>query len=158
MITTYQFKNYQKKVFNKFSKFILIGNNIDGFVNVDMIEFDNFDAVKSMLPNIIKNLHYEGEWDLKLYQINGPLKIRHLYEYYRMPSKGKLILKLSYMNMSKNREITITDGLIHVYSYTDLRADDQDENKSRIYEDYVTVLLFNEGIKKSDVMEEITVN
>ena len=158
MITTCQFKIYQKKVFNKFSRFILIGNNIDGFVNFDMMEFDNFDAVKSIFPNIIKNLQYEGEWDLKLYQINDPLKIKLLYGYYRVPAKGKLILNLSYMNMNKHREVTINDSLIHVYSYNDLDFDEYDKfgkpKDGTIHEEYVTVLLFQERKMKSDVMEK----
>jgi hypothetical protein len=140
---------------------MLIGNNIDGFVNVDMIEFNNFDAVKTLLPNIIKNLKYEGEWTLNLYQINGKLKIKRLYGYYKMPSSGKLILGLSYMNINKHREITINDGIIHVYSYSELDFDEYNEagqiENGTIYENYVTVLLFNKGIKKSDVMEEISV-
>lgn len=159
MITSIQFKTYQKKVFNKFSRFILIGNNIDGSVNVDMIDFDNFDAVKLMLPNIIKNLKFEGEWDLKLYQIHGELKIKVLYGAYRIVAKGKLILTLSYMNVDKYREVTINDSLIHVYSYNDIGydiySDAEHIDDGTIYEEYVTVLLFSEKIKKSNIMEEL---
>lgn len=159
MITTCQFKNLQKKTIDKYSRFALIGNNIDGFVNFDVIEFDHFDAVKSQFPNIIKNLQCEGEWDLKLYQLMGPLKIKRLYGYYRMPAKGKMILNLSYMNMARHREVTINDAIIHIYSYNDLDFDEYDQNgkpkDGTIYEEYVTVLLFNEKDKKSDVMEEI---
>lgn len=158
MITICQFKTYQKKVFNKFSRFALIGNIIDGFVNVNIIEFENYDAVKSLLPNIIKNLIFEGEWKLILYQISGPLRIRHLYGYYKVPFRGKKILHLSYMNVAKHREATLNDALIHVYSYNDLDFYEYDKSgepkHGTIYEIYVTVLLFNEKIKKSDVMEE----
>jgi hypothetical protein len=162
MITICQFKKFTKKSFNKFSKFVLMGNNIDGFVNVDIIEFENFEVVKSQLPNIIKNLKNEGEWDLKLYQIDTQLKIKHLYEYYRVPNKGKLILALSYMNMNEYNEITITDGLIHIFSYTSLYKNEKDINTGKlingtVYEDYVTVMLFQELIKKTDVMEELKI-
>ena len=158
MVTTCQFKVYQKKVFNKFSRFILIGNNIDGFVNFDMMEFDNFDAVKFWFPNIIKNLKVEGEWDLKLYQINSPIKFKRPYGYYREPAQGKLIFNLSYINMAKHRMVTINDALIHVYSYNDLDFDEYDQfgkpKDGTIYEEYVTVLLFQERELKSDVMEQ----
>ena len=103
-------------VFDKSSRFILIGNNIDGFVNFDMMEFENFDAVKFLFPNIIKNLQFEGEWDLKLYQINSPFKFKRLYGYYRVPAQGKLIFHLSYMNMARHRQVTINDAIIQVYS------------------------------------------
>lgn len=159
MVTTIQFKTYQKKVFNKFSRFILIGNNIDGSVNVDMIDFDDFEAVKLMLPNIIKNLKFEGEWDLILYQIHGDLKIKVHRGAYRSVAKGKIILHLSYMNVNKHREVTINDSLIHVYSYNDIAYDIYNDaehiNDGTIYEEYVTVLLFSEKTKKSNVMEEL---
>jgi hypothetical protein len=162
MITIYQTKKLLKKSFNKFSKFVLIGNDIDGFVNVDIIEFENFDSVKSYLPNIIKNLNYAGEWDLKLYQIDTQLKIKLLYEYYRVPSKGKLILALSYMNMSEFNEITITDGLIHLYSYSGLFVDEEDKYSGEIIngsvdEDYLTILLYQESKKSSLALEELKI-
>lgn len=158
MVTTCQFKKTQRKTVNRFSRFLLIGNNIDGFVNVDLIVFENFQEVKSLLPNIIENMKFEGEWTLILYQVNGPLKIRHLYGYYKVPSRGKKILELSYMNTAKHRKVTITDALIHVYSTNDLDFDEYDPSgkpkDGTIYEESVTVLLFNERVKKSDVMEE----
>jgi hypothetical protein len=78
-----------------------------------------------------------------------------------MPLRGKIILELSYMNINKHREIILNDGMIHVFSYSDLDFDEYDKNgkpkDGTIYEEYVTVLLFNKVKKTSDVMEEISV-
>lgn len=58
------YHNHTKRRFSKFdrfSKFILIGNNIDGRVNVWIEAFENFEEVKIRLPEIYANLEYEGE-------------------------------------------------------------------------------------------------
>jgi len=117
MINLYSTKRFTIKTIDLFSKFVLIGNNIDGFVDVGLREFENFEDVKSRLPNIIKNLNYAGEWDLKLYQIPDQLKIKRLYGYYKVPLRGKLILEFSYMNVDKNIDVFITDGIIHIWFY-----------------------------------------
>jgi hypothetical protein len=62
MISYYH--NHTKKKFSKFdrfSKFLLIGNNIDGRVNVWTEAFENFEEVKAKLPEIFSNLEYYGE-------------------------------------------------------------------------------------------------
>jgi len=65
--------------FNRFSKFILIGNKIDGYVSSSgNIEFNNYEEVKLQLPKIIKELEFGGEWRLTLYQVPHKYSIRHL--------------------------------------------------------------------------------
>ena len=59
MINIYPSKMLYCKTLDKFSKFVLIGNNIDGFVNVNIVEFGNFEEVKFNLPGILGNLRYE---------------------------------------------------------------------------------------------------
>jgi hypothetical protein len=121
MVLTNITKELRCKSLNRFSKFVLIGNNIDGFVNIDVVEFENFDEVKMKLPSIVKSLKFEGEWNLSLYQIPDNFKIKHLYGYYIVPQKGKLILELSYMNVCKNVNVFISDAIIHVFSTTGIR-------------------------------------
>jgi len=116
MVLTNITKELRYKSLNRFSKFVLIGNNIDGFVNIDVVEFENFDEVKMKLPSIVKSLKFEGEWNLSLYQIPDNFKIKHLYGYYIVPQKGKLILELSYMNVCKNVNVFISVSSIATFA------------------------------------------
>ena len=146
------------KTLDKFSKFVLIGNNIDGFVNVNIVEFGNFEEVKFNLPGILGNLRYEGEWHLTLYQIPDNFKVKHLYGYYRVPFRGKLILDLSYMNIRKHVVTSITDALIHVYSYSNVQTDKRDKNTGKmidgsVYEEYITVIL-NPETRKNKYLDQ----
>lgn len=161
MVTLYSTKVLKYKSFNRFSRFVLIGNNIDGFVDVNIVEFEHFDDVKSRLPDLVKNMDYAGEWDLKLYQIDGILEIKRLYDYYRIPRKGKLILELSYMNIGGKTEVFITDAVIHFRSFSEFYISDEKEDEIEvnldIYEDFLTILLFDTHIKKSFVNEIIEI-
>jgi len=158
MINLYSTKRVTKKTYNPFSRFVLIGNNIDGFVNVGIIEFENFEVLKTRLPNIIKNLNFAGEWDLKLYQIPDQLQIKQLYGYYKVPKIGKLILEYSYMNADQKIEVLINNCLIHIFSSSDLNFDLKDEETGiikmgSVMEEYITVLLYQESTKNSYVSE-----
>ncbi len=162
MINLYSTKSVTSKTINLFSKFVLIGNNIDGFVDVGLREFENFEDVKTRLPNIIKNLNYAGEWDLKLYQIPDQLKIKRLYGYYRIPLKGKLILELSYMNVDVNIEVFINDGMIHINTYSSLNFDEKDEETGiiktgSVMEEFITVLFYHKSEKRSYVNENMEI-
>ena len=55
-----------KRSINKNSTFILIGNNIDGMVDFNFREFDNFKKLSDELLNILSNLKCCGEWDISL--------------------------------------------------------------------------------------------
>ena len=76
----------------------MIGNNIDGFVDIDVIEFQNFKDLKSRLPKLLYNIECAGEWNIRLYQITKPYKIIKKYGYFKTPSHGKFILEHSYMD------------------------------------------------------------
>jgi hypothetical protein len=108
-----------RKRLNPLSKFIMIGNDIDGGVNFDMQEFENFEQVKLHLFEILTNLKFCGEWDIKLYQVDDNYKIQHLYGYYRKPKKGKLIFKYSYMYSPINKIIFEKKKIIIVTSDID---------------------------------------
>ena len=60
-------------------QFILIGNNIDGFINVDLITFIDFTELKAKMPSILINIEHSGEWDLKLYQVCNSFQIIKKY-------------------------------------------------------------------------------
>ncbi|GEM_PF-4974528 len=163
MINIYPTKKVYCKTLDKFSKFVLIGNNIDGFVNVNIVEFANFEEVKFNLPRILMNLRYEGEWNLSLYQIPDNFRVRHLYGYYRVPFRGKLILDLSYMNIRKHVVTSITDALIHVYSHSDVQTDQRDNKTGKmldgsVYEEYITVMLNPETWKNTHLDQNMKVD
>ena len=89
-------QNYKRSI-DFDAKFLLLGNNIDGFVDIKMEEFENFEDLKSRLPQMLLHLESWGEWELNLYQITKPYRIIRKYGYFKTPSRGKLILKHSYM-------------------------------------------------------------
>jgi hypothetical protein len=152
-------KELRYKSFNRFSKFALIGNDVDGFVNVRIVEFDNFEEVKKKLPSIIKSLKFEGEWNLSLYQIPDDLIIKHLYGYYMVPKRGKLILEITYMNVCRNLDIFITDAIIHIFSTTGIQKDSYGKNteiaKGQIFEEYITVLLYEDTKNRKCITDEL---
>jgi len=87
-----------RRMINKNSTFVMIGNNIDGSVDFDFREFQNFKELSTDLLGIFSNLKCCGEWDINLYQVKKPYRIWQKYGYYRYPSNGKLILRHSYMD------------------------------------------------------------
>ena len=87
-----------KRTINKNSAFIMIGNNIDGMVDFSFREFENYHHLSNELTGILSNLKCCGEWDINLYQITKPYKLRKRYGYYEYPNKGKLIFSHSYMD------------------------------------------------------------
>ena len=90
-------KSYKRTIQQDLS-FLLLGNNIDGYVNVQNVLFTNYADVILRLPKILYNLECSGEWDLKLYQIKDGCQIIKKYGYYQVPKKGKLIYEHSYMD------------------------------------------------------------
>lgn len=141
--------NHSKRKFSKFgrfSKFLLIGNNVDGRVNVGTEVFQNYEEVKRKLPVIFRNLEFEGEWSLKLYQVPDNFSIHHQYGYYKVPSKGRLILDYSYMVAGDQIEISVSNTLIHISSIS--KSNDRywqtkngETENLNVYEEYVTVEL-----------------
>jgi hypothetical protein len=93
----YSDQSYKRRI-DISSKFLLIGNNIDGYVNINKIEFDDFVSLKEKLTEILIKLECNGEWNVSLYQISKQYKIIKKHGYYMVPSHGKLILEHSYMD------------------------------------------------------------
>jgi hypothetical protein len=106
----YTEKTYTRKI-NHSSSFILIGNNIDGYVDFRFKEFQDFDAVKKELPTILYQIKGQGEWDLKLYQVDNKYSISKKYGYYKVPKAGKHIYTHSYMNCPI-KDVQIMQNLI----------------------------------------------
>lgn len=104
--------------FDRFSRFVLIGNDIDGSVNVDIEEFEDYEEVKEKLPTIFENLWFEGEWNLHLYQVPKNWKINYKYGYYRVPNKGKMVFEFSYMHAGRKIQIFLTSTIIHIFCLT----------------------------------------
>lgn len=94
---TYSSQNFIRTI-DYSEQFILIGNSIDGCIDVDLIIFKDFEDLKTKIPSILANLECFGEWDLKLFQVTNPYKIIKKHGYYKTPNRGKLIFDHSYMD------------------------------------------------------------
>ncbi len=145
-MVTHDFEVIKKVVkgFNRFSKFILLGNNIDGFVSVDFQEFDNFQLVIEQLPDIVKNLDYRGEWDLRLFQVPKDYTIDILYGYYKVPSKGTMIFELTYMMVGDENSVILSNSLVQFIckSFDAREKWDEDEHlEFEIMEEHYTFFL-----------------
>ncbi|WP_318641690.1 hypothetical protein [Flavobacterium ardleyense] len=90
-------KSYKRTIQQDLS-FLLLGNNIDGYVNVQNVLFTNYADLILRLPKILYNLECSGEWELKLYQVKDDYKIIKKYGYFKVPNKGKLIYRHDYMD------------------------------------------------------------
>jgi hypothetical protein len=110
---TYEEKSI-KRIIDPNAKFILIGNRIDGFLDFDFQEFKNFDEVKVKLFDILCNIKCAGEWNTSLYQVKDNYKIKHLYGYYMVPNRGKLIYSHTYMDETI-KQITYSDNTMIVF-------------------------------------------
>lgn len=119
-MVTYNLITHKRKFsrFDRFSKFVLIGNDIDGRVNIDIIEFENYEEVKIRLPKIFENLWFEGEWRIHLYQVPQKWSINYKYGYYRVPRRGKLVFEFTYMHAGGRNGIFLTNKIIHIYCFT----------------------------------------
>ncbi len=101
---------------NPISKFILIGNNIDGHVNFDFKEFQNFNDLKIELPDILLNLRGEGEWTVCLYQVKENYKLRKKYNYFRVPVSGKELYEYNYMDDTLRNVSFLKDSIVFFHA------------------------------------------
>lgn len=128
--------------FNRHSKFILIGNQIDGFLKFDKEVFNSYEDVKEGLPQIIHQLEAGGEWALELYQVPNNFRIWKKYGYYEVPSRGRKVFLLNYMNFGRLERCFTGNSLIHFESRSiDKDYYSQPETILNIYEDNYTILL-----------------
>lgn len=111
-------ERFQKRIINLQSKFILIGNAIDGYLDFQFYEFGNFDEVKSKLLEILQKISCAGEWDISLYQVDQSYKIKRKYGYYQVPDRGKLIYNYSYMS-NPVQQITFAKDMI-IFCHTSM--------------------------------------
>jgi hypothetical protein len=157
MITIDARRTLKYKYFNRFSKFILLGNNVDGRVSVQFEEFKNWEDVKARLKRIIETITFEGEWKLDFYQVPENYKIKLLYGYYKVPVRGKNLFHLQYDEfIGEIIKLHIDDSMIHFYFLSEyVSFDDNAETYEEylnvnVYEDFLTILLFNRDGKKKN--------
>ena len=166
---THNLLNKTKTVtgFNRFSKFVVLGNNIDGFVNIGLEEFEDWEDFTKRFPDMYRAIRFSGEWSLNIYQVPDDYKIKYQYGYYKVPNKGKMIADIGYMQMAgEHMDVFVSNALIHFQSrtlectenwYNDfdtiirIDSDNDIENKderdfedSEITEQYLTILLREE--------------
>jgi len=111
--------------FNRFSKFIVLGNNIDGYISIGHEEFKNWEDFTQRFPEMYRNIKFSGEWSLNIYQVPDDYKIKYQYGYFMVPNKGKMIADIGYMQIAgKQMEVFISNAMIHFQS----RSIDSTEN------------------------------
>lgn len=147
----YTEKSYSRAI-DKNAKFILIGNNIDGFVNFKFCEFENFEDVKTKLPNILYELRGAGEWDLNLYQVPEKYKIAIKYEYYKVPKYGKLLYTHSYMHCPI-KDVQFRDKTI-IFIGCDLDVEEKSIEGKMIYEQDLMIELTKLNLKSRKTLLE----
>jgi hypothetical protein len=165
MITIDARRTLKYKYFNRFSKFVLVGNDIDGSVSVKLEEFKNWEDVKSRLKQIIETITFYGEWNLDFYEVPENYKIKLLYGYYKVPVKGKRLFQLSYDQYIGNIiKLHLDDSMIHFYFLTEeVRLNENAEEHEDymnvdVYEEFLTILLFNRDVKKRTDPEIYTID
>lgn len=119
-IINYKEQNY-KRTIDYSANFLLIGNKIDGFVDIDEIQFKNFEELKLKLPSILSKIECFGEWQINLYQISKPYRIRKKYGYFKVPTRGKLVFEHSYMNYPINSVYFLEDKIQIVCSLLEIK-------------------------------------
>lgn len=119
--------------FNRYSKFILIGNQIDGFLKFDKEVFNSYEDVKEWLPQIIHELEAGGEWALELYQVPDNFRIWRKYGYYEVPSRGRRVFNLTYMNFGRLGRCFAGNNIIHFESRT-IEKDSYTQKETILYQ------------------------
>jgi hypothetical protein len=156
----YNIKTEQRKFrgFDRFSKFLLVGNNIDGYVDIGVVEFNYFQEVIEQLPTLLEKMECTGEWNLKFFQVPDSYKLCEKYGYYKYPSRGKLIFELTYDRTPLQIiKVSIDNSMIHFGLIDkDIEEDwDEEEEDEEDYfidlnldEFYLTILLVESEQKK----------
>ena len=144
------------KGFNRFSKFLVIGNHIDGYISIGQEEFKNWEDFKQRFPDMYRDLTFQGEWSLHIYQVPNDYKIKYKCEYYKVPNKAKMIADIGYMEIAGEQlDVFISNGLMHFQSRTidgtenwetefnfDKEVDDEiDFYETSVTEDFLTIIL-----------------
>lgn len=132
--TTRSFRHFRQ--LDVSASFVLIGNAIDGTVNIGTHFFPDFEAMKAELPEIIGRLKGTGEWDISLYQVPDHFTIRQQYGYFEVPKPGKKIFSWGYMMAGQENEIHLNHQLLHLNSTSRY---EKEADKTEVYEKYLTV-------------------
>jgi hypothetical protein len=104
---------HQVNSFNRFHRFYLVPERIDGGISATFQKFENFEEVEKELPPIIEELEFFGEWTQSLIQYpnsEAEPTIDQLHE------NGLEIFQISYMNFNPNSKVFLSNSLIHFYS------------------------------------------
>lgn len=138
-------KTEEFRGFNRFSKFVLVGNSMDGFVNVQLRTFDCFEEVIKSLPRIINDLAFYGKWDICLYQVPSHYRVIEKPKYYKIPDKGKRIFKLDHLIATSFMDIFVNFSVIHL-ALLDKKITSEVQSGESIYkirltENYITIQL-----------------
>lgn len=136
-----QLRYYEEKdnvrTIRKESIFLLLGNGIDGWVNIDQHVFASFDELRLDLKSTLKKIEGQGEWRVCLYAVDSDFRITQKYGYYRVPRRGKLLYSYSYMS-AKLLDVEFVDQTI-VFLGCDLEFDDSGVDGLTIERTRVTI-------------------
>ena len=158
MITINTNKEIINKSLSSTSKFVLVGNNIDGYISVNSIVFESFEELKINLPVIVDNIQFYGEWDLKLYAIFGEIEFDTLYDYYCIPKSGELIFEIRHDLIGEEIKCLITDDYINIYSKSEyLEFKDEIDEVNPVQGDvneFIIVVNYNCSSNKKEHIKE----
>lgn len=144
---TYQLKKSVEvfRNFNRFSTFLLIGNNLGGYINVKIVEFKSFEEVIKRFPRIINDLAFYGKWDLCLYQVPKEYQLIEKPRSYKIPKNGERIFKLDHVIATSFIDIFVNFSMIHLaLSDKKIQSESSQGNTSFIFrmsEIYLTIEL-----------------
>ncbi|EKB49592.1 hypothetical protein [Cecembia lonarensis] len=133
------------KGFDRYSKFILIGNSESGYINIKTKEYSCFEEVIQSLPRIINDLAFFGNWDLCLYQIPKTYKLIEKPRNYLKPDRGKMIFKIDSNIATSLMDIFVNFSMIH-FAFYEKKVNSKKDQHSIEYnihlsERYVNILL-----------------
>lgn len=131
--------------FDRYSKFLLIGNSINGYVNVKVKEFNCYEEVIQNLPRIINDLAFYGNWDLTLYQVTRVYKLEEKPKKYFFPKNGKKIFQIDAKIATSFMDIFVNFSIIQLVFYEKTIVQKKDKEQIvysiELKEKYITILL-----------------
>ena len=152
---------------NRFSKILVIGNNIDGYISLGVEEFQNWEDFMQRFPDMYRHISFEGEWSLNIYQVPDDFKIKLKHGYYKVPNKGKMIADIGYMEIAgEQMDLFISNAIIHFQSRTidatenwdadfdEENGDETDFMDTEVTEDFLTIILKEDIDNKSFIDNE----
>ncbi len=105
---------------NPNAHYLLVGQEIDGYVGIGVHEYSKFEELLINLPRLFNNLQAEGEWYISLYEIqpDTPIYYKKGRPVFPYPKRGKRIMYINYMNGTPDEVYLYPNRvLFYIYHY-----------------------------------------